>query len=87
MTDPNDLAYPKVVSSPARDRNHGPYTDTHSTGGLTKREMFAAMMFQQFLAGSVLPPGFDASEQLRFAAQRAIESADALIAELNKEAP
>lgn len=41
MTDPNDLAYPKVVSSPARDRNHGPYTDTHSTGGLTKRELEA----------------------------------------------
>lgn len=55
--------------------------------GLTKREMFAAMIFQQFLSGAVLPPEFDASEQLRFAASRATEAADALIAELNKETP
>lgn len=56
----------------------------HCEGGLTKRELFAAMIFQQFLQGAVLPEGFDASQQLAFAARRATESADALLAELAK---
>lgn len=52
--------------------------------GLTKREYFAAMIYQQFLAGAVLPPGFDAAEQLVFVAVRAIEAADALLAKLER---
>lgn len=55
--------------------------------GLTKRELIAAMVFQQLLHGAVLPEGFDATSQLRAAAARAIESADALLAELAKEHP
>ena len=81
MTDPNDLAYPKVVSSPARDRNHGPYTDTHSTGGLTKREHFAAMAMQGMLADHTCDAEPDAFAEV------AVNYADALIAKLNKEAP
>lgn len=90
MTDPNDLAYPKVVSSPARDRNHGPYTDTHSTGGLTKREHIAAMAMQSIVAKN--PPcggDHDVADCSRPAqyARAAVVIADALIAELNKETP
>lgn len=87
MTDPNDLAYPKVVSSPARDRNHGPYTDTHSTGGLTKRELFAAMAMQSIVAKNPPCGGdhdvADCSRPAKYA-RAAVVIADALIAELNK---
>ena len=84
MTDPNDLAYPKVVSSPARDRNHGPYTDTRSTGGLTKRELFAAMAMQGLLAN---PDQAMVAMDEDHVAFSAMQHADALIAELNKETP
>ena len=60
------------------------HPDYAAMPGLTKREYFAAKIYQQFLAGAVLPPGFDAAEQLVFAASRAIEAADALLAELER---
>ena len=73
-------AFPILSLLQSRD---GDYS-LEQEGGLTKRELFAAMVFQQFLHGAVLPPGFDASEQLKLAAQRSIECADALIAALEK---
>lgn len=54
---------------------------------ITKREYFAGLVFQQFLHGARLPPGEDASEVLGLVAQRAVESADILLAELTKEPP
>lgn len=56
-------------------------------GAITKREYFAGLVFQQFLHGARLPPGEDAREALEFVAQRAVESADILLAELAKEPP
>lgn len=81
MSNANEPAFP-VIKTEWPNSN---YHKTYSVGGLTKREYFAAMLFQQFLSGAVLPPGFDASEQLSFAAERAIEAADAIIAELEKQ--
>ena len=46
---------------------------------LTKREWLAGLVFQQFLAGSVLPRGFDATAALALTASRAVEAADALL--------
>ena len=80
MSSANDPAFPEVKTNWPNASRH----DTYSIGGLTKREHFAAMMYQQFMAGAFLPPGFDASEQLAFAAVRAIEAADALLAELER---
>ena len=51
---------------------------------LTKREWLAGLVFQQFLAGSVLPRGFDATEALALTALRATEAADHLLDALSK---
>lgn len=50
-----------------------------AVGGMTLRDYFAAEIMGAFLHGAVLPPGFDASEQLLFAAGRAYEAADAML--------
>lgn len=47
--------------------------------GLSMRDYFAAKAMHQFLHGAVLPPEFDASEQLLMLAARAYEMADAMI--------
>ena len=47
--------------------------------GMTLRDYFAAKAMQAFLHGAVLPPGFDAKEQLAFVGQRAYEMADAML--------
>lgn len=52
--------------------------------GMTLRDYFAAKFMATFLQGSKLPPGFDASEQIAFAAVRAFECADAMLAERAK---
>jgi hypothetical protein len=44
------------------------------------RDFFAAKAMQSFTQGAVLPPGFDAKEQLDFVAVRAYEMADAMMA-------
>jgi hypothetical protein len=46
---------------------------------MTLRDYFAAKFMATFLHGAKLPPGFDASEQMDFAAGRAYECADALL--------
>lgn len=60
---------------PAFPRQH----DKEGHNGMTLRDYFAAKAMHQFLAGSILPVGFDATEQLLIAAGRAYEVADALL--------
>lgn len=52
--------------------------------GMTLRDYFAAKAMQSFMHDAVLPPGFDASEQIAFAATRAFEVADAMLAARDK---
>ncbi len=47
--------------------------------GATLRDYFAAKAMHQFLARSVLPPEFDASELFLMVAARAYEMADAML--------
>lgn len=70
MMNPNDFAFPAVLSE-----NYESYDP-----GLTKREYFAAMAMQGFLSGP------DGSDDADLTAKQARLHADALIAELNKEA-
>ncbi len=53
--------------------------------GITLRQHFASQIFSTMMQGAVLPPGFDAEDQLLFAAKRACEAADCLLIELAKE--
>ena len=50
-----------------------------SEPGMSLRDYAAVRFMATFLHGAVLPPGFDAQEQLDFTASRAYECADALI--------
>jgi hypothetical protein len=50
------------------------------THGLTKREYFAAMAMQGFVAAT----RYDSDSDIKYFAQIAVQAADALIAELNK---
>lgn len=56
--------------------------ETVQHAGLTKRELFAAMAMQGILSNQGL---IDSPNHSQYAALTAIEHADALIAELNKE--
>ena len=47
--------------------------------GMALRDYFAAKAMHQFLARSVLPPEFDASELFLMVAARAYEMADAML--------
>ena len=47
--------------------------------GMSLRDYFAAKVMAVFLQGAVLPPGFDAREQMAFTAGRAYEAADAML--------
>lgn len=65
--------YPNAPAYPAL------YGQTNGADGLTKRELFAAMAMQAFCH-----PGHN-NLSVNISAQAAVEVADALIAELNKE--
>ena len=52
--------------------------------GASLRDYFAARIMATFLHGAVLPPGFDASEQIAFTAMRSYECADAMLKERDK---
>ena len=61
---------------PAPDCGHGwPIYE-----GMTLRDYLAAKAMQSFVMGAVLPPGFDATEQMAVAAARSYEMADAMLA-------
>lgn len=80
MTNPNDPAAPTNKSYTMNDPAAGDYTTRESPmyPGLTKREFFAAMAMQGFIARA------RDSETWRGVAESAIGLADALIAELSK---
>jgi hypothetical protein len=71
MTNPNDLAYPI-----GNDEGYPVYP------GLTKREFFAAMAMQGYLASYA---GLSSSPFVEHIASKATQFADALIEELNKK--
>lgn len=66
-------AFPNAIADPTNDWYM-------STFGMTLRDYFAAKAMQAFLHGAVLPPGFDAKEQLAFVGYRSYEMADAMLA-------
>lgn len=72
MTKPDEPAFPETRTDPQSDPGY-----VYSSGGLTKREYFAAMAMQGLLAKD--EPLHDL-----LTAQRAVEHANALIAELEK---
>jgi len=59
--------------------NGGPAFPVDDLSGMTMRDYFAAKIMATFLHGAVLPPGFDATEQIDFTAFRAYECADAML--------
>ncbi len=56
-------------------------------GGLTKRELFAAMAIQGIITANVPMPGVSPLDSIKASALAAKMYADALIAELAKEKP
>lgn len=77
MTDGNDKVIPDITSEPGVDEYNNTFTRIYGYGGLTKRELFAAMAMQGLMARPNWP--FDSI------AGEAIFVADALIDELNKD--
>ena len=69
-----------LFNPPAFPRDHA--QDGHN--GMDLRDYFAARIMATFLHGAVLPPGFDASEQIAFTAMRSYECADAMLRERDK---
>ena len=81
MTNPNDSAYPETERQAVKEYGQETWVDV-VRGGLTKREYFAAMAMESCIKyASIVAP------QVRFkdCAELAVQHADALIAELNKE--
>lgn len=74
MIDPNASAFPSY-------KRDGHFVDAFPSGGLTKRELFAAMAMQGICADGI--PG--QHHQYHATAQESVKYADALIAALNKE--
>jgi hypothetical protein len=85
MTEPNDSAHPVIETEHSHDWDGGgeSYSNTYSTGGLTKREYFAAMAIQ-----GILPTLKHAVSRVEMEniASDAVDVADYLIEALNKEA-
>lgn len=77
-TNPNDLAQPEI-STNLRNENGYAFGNTHSRGGLTKREYFAAKILAAMLSNS----SFELLSPNQYASDALIQ-ADALIEELNK---
>lgn len=50
MTNGNDTAMPQIQTEFATDEYSRPFGNTYSSGGLTKREYFAAMAMQGMLS-------------------------------------
>lgn len=77
-TNPNDLIQP-VKSDKIRVGGGDVYD-----GGLTKREYFAAMALQGILSGDITI-NTQLNQSPKWSAEYALQCADALIVELNKE--
>lgn len=78
-TNPNDLIQP-VKSDKIRVGGGDVYG-----GGLTKREYFSAMAMQGILSGDIIINDH-LNQSPKWSAEYALQCADALIVELNKEA-
>ncbi len=71
-------AFPQIDSK--QTGSSGDYqTEVYSFGGMSLRDYFAAKIMATFMRGAVLPPGFDATEQIDCAAMRAYECSDAML--------
>ena len=64
---------------PTESEHQSGHTTWHFEG-MSLRDYFAAKAMHQFLAGAVLPVGYDASQEFRSLAGRAYEAADAMLA-------
>jgi hypothetical protein len=72
----SDPAFP--IPGRSYHYDEGSFTDpAHS--GMTLRDYFAAKAMHQFLAGAVIPDGYDASEAFAKVSARAYEVADAML--------
>ena len=80
-TNSNDLVYRDTITT-AVDPNADRYT--FISGGLTKREHFAAIAMQGMLAHDHWRGGSQSGKYKTDLAEYAVSFADALIAELNK---
>ncbi len=80
-TNPNDSAFPEIYTDIDVNNPDKP-GDTYSTGGMTKREYFAAKAMQGMLTNELL----SGPEENEAIAKDAVNAADKLIAELNKTA-
>lgn len=76
----SENAFPEVQSSGGQYHD-SPVTSVWSEGGLTKRELFAAMAMQGYLSDR------NGGHPINEVPKWSIEVADALIAELAKEKP
>lgn len=80
MIDPNDSAHPTIETEMYYDNvSDQHYPRVFSSGGLTKRERFAMAALQGMLADHTCDAEPDEFAEI------AVNYADALIAELNKE--
>jgi hypothetical protein len=76
-TEGNDRVSPKIQTDQAYDSNElNMYGNTYSTGGLTKREYFAAMPMQGYSSKNM----WGSADIAKYA----VETADALINALNQ---
>lgn len=81
-TEPNEPIHPLIETQERAGETF--YTDTFSTGGLTKREYFAAMAMQGLLTNYVSYGLYGNHESQPNVHVQAIMCADQLIEELNK---
>ena len=82
MTRSNSPAFPQLQTSLEKQTDAGKLTEHLVTTGLTKRELFAAIMMQtSIIANALVNKEVGA---LNDHVQDAIDSADALIAELER---
>jgi hypothetical protein len=60
------------------ETQEGTWNQTFESG-MSLRDYFAAKVVQSFMRGAVLPPGWDAKDEIQFTAMRAYEVADAML--------
>ena len=88
MSKGNESAFPEIFSEPNNDRDG--VIDVYSSGGLTKREYFAAKAMQGLSSIQVGPEFLKEIRDTNLTlegviAENAVRYADALLAELSKE--
>lgn len=82
MSNANEPAFP-VTQTKHNKASHAPdYFNVHSVGGLTKRELLAAVAMQGMLASETEASNYG---HIGFLAESAVKRADALLAALAKK--